>query len=114
MPIALDWTSDGLQLVVLSEQVLRVFTAPRTLVSSLKIPARLYTATALAARPGSRDVAYAVYSTRTGQGTVFLYNGRFSTPRDVAHAVLFLASEVTGRQLTGQVLSVSGGARMPG
>jgi NAD(P)-dependent dehydrogenase (short-subunit alcohol dehydrogenase family) len=39
--------------------------------------------------------------------------GRFSTPRDVAQAVLFFASEVTGRQLTGQVLSVSGGAHMP-
>ena len=39
--------------------------------------------------------------------------GRFTTPRDVAQAVLFFASDVTGRQLTGQVLSVSGGAHMP-
>jgi hypothetical protein len=80
VPIALDWASDGRQLVVLSEQLLRVFRAPRELVSSLRIPKRLYRATALAARPGSGEVAYSVYSARTGQGTVFLYNGRFSRP----------------------------------
>ena len=80
VPIALDWTPDGQRLIVLSEQLLRVFRAPRELVSLLEIPKRLATATALAARPGGRDVAYAVYSRRSGQGTVFLYNGRFSRP----------------------------------
>jgi NAD(P)-dependent dehydrogenase (short-subunit alcohol dehydrogenase family) len=39
--------------------------------------------------------------------------GRETTADDIAHAVLFFASEVTGRQLTGQVLSVSGGWWMP-
>lgn len=37
---------------------------------------------------------------------------RLSTPDDVAYAVLFLASETTARQLTGQVLNVSGGFHM--
>lgn len=38
---------------------------------------------------------------------------RLSTGDDVAQAVLFLASERCARQLTGQVLSVSGGFVMP-
>jgi len=38
---------------------------------------------------------------------------RFSTPRDIANAALVFASDVTGRQLTGQLLSVSGGYWMP-
>jgi len=37
---------------------------------------------------------------------------RLSTPDDIAYAVLFLASETTARQLTGQVLNVSGGFHM--
>jgi hypothetical protein len=79
-PVALGWTADDQQLVVLTEQQLRTFSAPRQLTGSLRIPRRLYRATALAARPGSGDVAYSVYSRRTGQGTIFLYNGRFSRP----------------------------------
>ncbi len=38
---------------------------------------------------------------------------RGTRPADIAHAALFLASEVTGRQVTGQLLSVSGGWWMP-
>lgn len=38
---------------------------------------------------------------------------RHSTPEDVAAAVLVFASERLSRQLTGQVLSVSGGRHMP-
>ena len=38
---------------------------------------------------------------------------RASKPADVAQATLFLASEVTARQLTGQLVSVSGGRWMP-
>jgi hypothetical protein len=49
-------------------------------IADLRIPRRLYAATGLAPRPGSDEIAYAVYSERTGQGTVFLYNGRFSRP----------------------------------
>jgi hypothetical protein len=79
LPLALSWTDDGEQVVVLSEQTLRVF-VPHKLVSGIEIPRRLYTATALAVRPATRDVAYAVYSRRTGQATVFLYNGHFSRP----------------------------------
>lgn len=37
---------------------------------------------------------------------------RLSRPEDIARSVLFLASEVTGRQLTGQMLAVSGGFAM--
>ncbi len=37
---------------------------------------------------------------------------RLSTPDDIARAVLFLASDLTGRQLTGQMLTVSGGFAM--
>ena len=37
---------------------------------------------------------------------------RLSKPEDIAKSVLFLASEVTGRQLTGQMLTVSGGFAM--
>lgn len=39
--------------------------------------------------------------------------GRLSTARDVANAVLWLGSERLARQLTGQVVSVSGGYAMP-
>lgn len=38
---------------------------------------------------------------------------RLTTAEDVANAVLFLASERVGRQLTGQLVSVSGGFVMP-
>jgi hypothetical protein len=79
-PIDLAWSADGQRLIVLSEQRLRVFRAPRELIADLRIPRRLYTATGLAPRPGSDEIAYAVYSERTGQGTVLLYNGRFSRP----------------------------------
>lgn len=37
---------------------------------------------------------------------------RLSRPEDIAGSVLFLASEETGRQLTGQMLTVSGGFAM--
>jgi len=37
---------------------------------------------------------------------------RLSKPEDIAKSVLFLASEETGRQLTGQMLTVSGGFAM--
>jgi 2-hydroxycyclohexanecarboxyl-CoA dehydrogenase len=37
---------------------------------------------------------------------------RLSRPEDIAKAVLFLASEESGRQLTGQMLTVSGGFAM--
>ncbi len=37
---------------------------------------------------------------------------RLSTPADIASSVLFLASENAGRQLTGQMLTVSGGFAM--
>jgi NAD(P)-dependent dehydrogenase (short-subunit alcohol dehydrogenase family) len=40
--------------------------------------------------------------------------GRMSTPEDIAATVLFFASDTTARQLTGQVISVSGGYAMPG
>jgi hypothetical protein len=80
LPVALAWSSDATRLAVLSAQRLRVFEAPRRLVGDVKIPRRLYAATALAPRPGTDEIAYAVYSSRTGQGTVFLYNGRFSRP----------------------------------
>ncbi len=80
VPVALGWTAESQQLVVLTEQRLRTFRAPRTLVRAIEIPRRLYSATALAARPNSNDVAYSVYSERTGQGTIFLFNGRFSRP----------------------------------
>ena len=39
---------------------------------------------------------------------------RLSTPDDVAGAVLFFASERLASQITGQVISVSGGKHMPG
>jgi 2-hydroxycyclohexanecarboxyl-CoA dehydrogenase len=38
---------------------------------------------------------------------------RLTTPEDVAGSVLFFASERLARQLTGQVVSVSGGRHMP-
>jgi len=38
---------------------------------------------------------------------------RGTTPADIAQAVLFLASDVTARQVTGQLISVSGGWWMP-
>ncbi|TAK51320.1 MAG: SDR family oxidoreductase, partial [Gammaproteobacteria bacterium] len=38
---------------------------------------------------------------------------KLATPYDSAHAVLFLASDVTGRHQTGQVLGVDGGWYMP-
>jgi len=38
---------------------------------------------------------------------------RGTAPADIAQAVLFFASEVTARQVTGQLLSVSGGWWMP-
>ncbi|WP_179377957.1 SDR family NAD(P)-dependent oxidoreductase [Rhodococcus sp. ACS1] len=38
---------------------------------------------------------------------------RMSEPGDIAAAVLFFASDLAARQLTGQVLSVSGGYAMP-
>jgi 2-hydroxycyclohexanecarboxyl-CoA dehydrogenase len=37
---------------------------------------------------------------------------RLSTPEDIARSVLFLASDETARQLTGQMLTVSGGFAM--
>jgi hypothetical protein len=80
VPVALAWTADGKRLAVLTEQSLRIFEAPRKLVREVKIPKRLYTATTLAVRPESQDVAYAVYSSRTAQGTVFLHNGSFARP----------------------------------
>jgi len=39
--------------------------------------------------------------------------GKFATADDVAAAILFLASEVTGGHLTGQVIGVDGGLYMP-
>ena len=79
LPVALAWLDEE-HLAVLTEQRLRVFAAPRQLVTDFKIPRRLYAGTALAARPGTREVAYAVYANRSGQGTVFLHNGRFARP----------------------------------
>jgi hypothetical protein len=79
LPVGLAWL-DAEHLAVLTEQRLRVFRAPRQLVTDFKIPSRLYAATALAARPGTREVAYAVYAERSRQGTVFLHNGRFARP----------------------------------
>ncbi|WP_123809624.1 SDR family NAD(P)-dependent oxidoreductase [Micromonospora globispora] len=38
---------------------------------------------------------------------------RFSEPEDIAASVLFFASDLAARQLTGQVISVSGGYAMP-
>lgn len=38
---------------------------------------------------------------------------RGTRPADIGHAALFLASEVTARQVTGQLISVSGGWWMP-
>jgi NAD(P)-dependent dehydrogenase (short-subunit alcohol dehydrogenase family) len=38
--------------------------------------------------------------------------GRLSTAEDIAHAVVFLASERTSRQLTGQLITVAGGFAM--
>jgi NAD(P)-dependent dehydrogenase (short-subunit alcohol dehydrogenase family) len=40
--------------------------------------------------------------------------GRMSEPGDIASAVLFFASDLAARQLTGQTISVSGGYAMPG
>lgn len=40
--------------------------------------------------------------------------GRLTAPEDIANSVIFLASENTARQLTGQTISVSGGYVMPG
>ena len=37
---------------------------------------------------------------------------RLSRPDDIARAILFLASEITGRQVTGQMIAVSGGFAM--
>jgi NAD(P)-dependent dehydrogenase (short-subunit alcohol dehydrogenase family) len=55
-----------------------------------------------------------VLSERQIQDTYALSALRRSTaPADIAHAVLFLASEVTARQVTGQLISVSGGWWMP-
>jgi hypothetical protein len=80
LPIELAWSTDGQRLIILSPQRLRVFRAERELVAEIRIPRRLYAATGLAPRPGSAEIAYSVYSKRTGQGTVYLYNGRFSRP----------------------------------
>jgi len=38
---------------------------------------------------------------------------RATRPADIAQAALFLASDVTARQVTGQIISVSGGWWMP-
>ena len=41
VPVALGWTAESQQLVVLTEQQLRMFRAPRTLVRAIEIPRRL-------------------------------------------------------------------------
>jgi len=77
LPVALTWLN-GEQLAVLTEQRLRIFRAPRQLVSAVDFPRRLFTATGMVGSPDGRELAYAVYSKRDGQGIVFVYNGRQS------------------------------------
>ena len=92
------------QLVVLTEQRLRTSGRRALWCAHIDIPRRLYTATALAARPNGNDVAYSVYSERTGQGTIFLFNGRFSRPLFSAA----VASRTSSGRPTGSCFSCRG------
>lgn len=75
--VGLTWTDDATRLAVLGVRQLRVFEAPRHLLDLVKLPAGV-AGTALAARPGSHDLAYSVFSARTGEGSVFVYDGKAS------------------------------------
>ena len=80
VPVALGWTAESQQLVVLTEQAAPHVPGAAHSGARDRDPQASDSATALAARPNSNDVAYSVYSERTGQGTIFLFNGRFSRP----------------------------------
>jgi hypothetical protein len=75
--LALAWTDDAARLAVLSERQLRVFEAPKRLLDLIRLPAGI-AGTAVAARPASHDVAYSVFAAATGEGQVFLYDGKAS------------------------------------
>lgn len=73
-PAALAWSSDAETLFVLSDRQLRVFTPAGKPGSVLRLPPETI-GTGLAARPGSPEVAYSVFSPTTGIGTLFASNG---------------------------------------
>jgi hypothetical protein len=77
LPAALAWTDDAGRLAVLAERRLRVFEAPKKLLTTIPIPDGA-TGVALAARPGSHELAYTTFSATTGQGAVFLTEGKTS------------------------------------
>jgi hypothetical protein len=80
LPVELEWTDDADRLAVLGERQLRLFEAPRRLVASILLPEE-FVGTAVATRPGTRDVAYAVFSPTTGEGSIFLLEGESERPR---------------------------------
>ena len=77
IPVALAWTDDAERLAILGERQLRVLEAPRKLVATIRLPDGT-AGVALAARPGSRELAYGVFSEPTGEGAVFLSDGKTS------------------------------------
>ena len=70
--VGLAWTDDGERLAVLTERRLRAFAASRRLTAAVALPPGA-AGTALAARPGSQDVAYAAYAPATGEGSVYVW-----------------------------------------
>ncbi len=73
-PVGVTWSSDGQKVFVLGDRQLRVFEAPDRLAAVLRLPSGTV-GTSIAARPGSPDVAFSVYSPTTGVGTLYVSNG---------------------------------------
>lgn len=73
-PAGVVWSSDGEKVFVLSDRQLRVFEAPSKLAAALRLPSGTV-GTAIAARPGSAEVAFSVFSPATGVGTLYVSDG---------------------------------------
>lgn len=78
--VELSWLADGSALAILAPSELRLLAGPRSAVAAVRLPAEV-AGTAIAPRPGSTDVAYAVYSAGARTTSVFLLDARSRTSR---------------------------------
>lgn len=78
--LRLAWADDGRRLLVAEDQHVKVFANGR-LLTDVAVPRAEATVTDAAVRPGGAGLVYATYARRTGQGTVFAYDGRASLSR---------------------------------
>ena len=80
-PVGLAWSDDAALLAVLAERALRLYEAPRRLLRTVRL-GQGATGVAIAARPGGREVAYAVLEEQPERTSIYLA-GEDGEPRIV-------------------------------